>query len=466
MPLILARPQKRPLENALPALVAASALSTLLSTKFRQKLLSSKLIKLASIFNYGAAVCVVAAAKLEPLRWQQFPSIFACIIMFFQHFRSKSTLISRGYAALYTLFAAILDYSLCKHFPISAICFSNKSPRETHFSVGTFDYAVKNTQIESKENLHGTNEHNNVKSKYITIGRCFYPSPPRTVNQEYDDNDPQQTPFLYRKSLPYLLASYINFGVPSWLQNKFPLTKIFQHWKYFTIPAQEHARLAQHDSNGKMLCFPVVVISHGLKSSREMHSALALELASLGNVVFCMEHLDGSAAVARFPDGTTNELESKCAGYHHNQMKKLNNPISEKLYTSKRMQQCRLRCQDIDTTMKLIKRLHGENKEEFSRKFEIEVHDATSKKSKTSLHTNELLSQFNEKLDCSKMVLAGHSFGGSTVLTYLALEHNLKLNKNHHNDDESNTDFDSKPAFSTFSATILLDPAMCWIPQE
>jgi hypothetical protein len=49
---------------------------------------------------------------------------------------------------------------------------------------------------------------------------------------------------------------------------------------------------------------PAIVFSHGLSSSREQYVGLLGEWASRGMVVFCVEHTDGSAVLARFPDGT------------------------------------------------------------------------------------------------------------------------------------------------------------------
>jgi pimeloyl-ACP methyl ester carboxylesterase len=52
-----------------------------------------------------------------------------------------------------------------------------------------------------------------------------------------------------------------------------------------------------------------MVFSHGLTGSREMYTAAVGELVSRGMVALCVEHTDGSATLARAPDGSVTPFD-------------------------------------------------------------------------------------------------------------------------------------------------------------
>lgn len=167
--------------------------------------------------------------------------------------------------------------------------------------------------------------------------------------------------------------------------------------------------------------FPVVVFSHGLGGNRTTNTTMCTELASQGFIVAAMEHRDGSASMTyelkqnekgnvviveesekpqkpnthkrnhSFHGFSTSDAEWKPYvhydpwndfEYRHNQVKKRSRECSEAL--------------DILTSLNLG----------------VEVHNTLGGNFNSKL--------FKDRMDLSKAIKIGHSFGGSTCLHTLA----------------------------------------------
>lgn len=331
----------RPLETIIPVLVV---LSSMLSSK--HKVILSSQYSLRSCIRLLVCFTLALSVKREKMRWQQAPLTISFMCLFFQKI---------PFVRLIGISFATLTVLLCRCFPVTIFRLRNC---DNLFNVGTFDYMVNYCQCRNfndSSKLLGKRNINDADAPLRTIGRCFYPT-----NDVAKHTAKSHVPYLYRRCPGSMESSYINFGLPRWLHGTFPLTAFFRYWNCVTVSAQDRARLATH-SMGVKQC-PVVIISHGLKATREMSTSLSLRLASLGCVVFCIEHLDGSAAVARFPDNTSYDQAAAKAGVDHYQMKYIQDTKGEEAYAQARMKQCSFRAKEIQFTIDLIRWLSNRSK--------------------------------------------------------------------------------------------------------
>lgn len=106
-------------------------------------------------------------------------------------------------------------------------------------------------------------------------------------------------------TMPYLLPSLaVEFLQESMKAAAPPPLKAYDwlmhHWLLTELPIQQNATLLDSATKEK---FPLVVYSHGLMGNADIYSYQAMSLASQGNLVLMVNHLDGSAPVAEHADG-------------------------------------------------------------------------------------------------------------------------------------------------------------------
>mgnify|MGYP003886113129 CR=1 FL=1 len=415
----------RPAERLLPFLVLIAAIGAISRKVPRQ----FKIVGLAARYVSYVLLAALAAGWEKP-RWQQFPAALGSLLLALSH---------RGNRAVTALTAAAnatAAFILCQSFPVVKLGLVKK---ESPFGVGVFDYEYTPRCTQDEPVL---------PTAPRGIGRCFYPT------AKAEESSRNRMPYLYRQAPGALQSSYVKAELPKDVRSKLPLESVFRCWHCNSMAAKHGASLVPSpDSESKL---PVIVFSHGLKACRELYSAFALRLASLGCVVFCLEHLDGSAASARFSDGTTHDDAADEAGRGHAQMKILKDNSSEEDYNAARMEQTKIRVTDVRTTIRFVKHINtvgaGEN-------------DVVHIDKLLGAVPKDLLDQFRDRLDLSTLILAGHSFGGGTALTYLAEEfHHFQAQQQLQDRNLGS------PALEKFrsevTAALVFDPAMCWIPKE
>eukprot|EP00092_Neocalanus_flemingeri_P039065 GFUD01042525.1.p1 GENE.GFUD01042525.1~~GFUD01042525.1.p1 ORF type:complete len:431 (+),score=110.80 GFUD01042525.1:118-1410(+) len=165
-----------------------------------------------------------------------------------------------------------------------------------------------------------------------------------------------------------------------------------------TIPIARAAPLASHVGSG----WPVVVFSHGMGCNRFNMSQLCYQLASRGVMVVAVEHREGSGFGTFYMKGDTLE------NIPHLQV-----PVDEDEYRV-RNKQINHRCEEVLRAIDLLVKINaGEAITNVIDKNNNAIKsDLTILKSSMDLTNN--------------LYLAGHSFGGSTVLLASSLNTKVK----------------------------------------
>lgn len=198
--------------------------------------------------------------------------------------------------------------------------------------------------------------------------------------------------------------------------------------------------------------FPVIIFSHGLAGSRLAYSQLCGELASHGVVVASIEHRDGSgiSSVVRPPVDPRLSRQNQNAEQATNaEYKKARHnpklgvpyfdfstvglrsfptdPNEEEI--GMRQAQLAMRCAEIDECLHVLKRIaqgEGEAVAKESTRTPTTKLCGRSRRKKglpgSLTSEGSTLSQWKGRLDMDFPALAGHSFGGATVMEYLRRE--------------------------------------------
>ncbi|GFY41740.1 platelet-activating factor acetylhydrolase [Trichonephila inaurata madagascariensis] len=160
--------------------------------------------------------------------------------------------------------------------------------------------------------------------------------------------------------------------------------------------------------------FPVIVFSHGLGACRTTYTTFCLEFASRGFIVAALEHRDYSACMSYYferqmstKDKKTGDLDSPPNLVKHWML--LKKVKSGKGEFSIRNQQVHQRAKECIAALDLLHALHkGEQVDNI-------------------MDTSHLpLNSFNDIFDMDRISIAGHSFGGATVITTMAKDKRFK----------------------------------------
>eukprot|EP00897_Mesotaenium_endlicherianum_P007141 jgi/Mesen1/6455/ME000033S05740 len=143
------------------------------------------------------------------------------------------------------------------------------------------------------------------------------------------------------------------------------------------------------DGKGRM---PVVVFSHGAWSTRATYSALCCDLASHGFVVAAVEHLDGSACMARY---------TAADGTHRWQSHDPLDIAFPQVPVEHRQQQLEQRVGEARQTLSVLEALDA-------------GHLSGSSNAVTGSGQLDVAS-LKGRLDLRHVAVAGHSFGGATA---------------------------------------------------
>ncbi|KAI9017191.1 platelet-activating factor acetylhydrolase [Gaertneriomyces semiglobifer] len=207
------------------------------------------------------------------------------------------------------------------------------------------------------------------------LARLYYPSSP-------SGQEPR----------PFWLPSY-HYGqgygdfarIPRWVS-----VPLFKALTSFTkIPGYWNAPVSTEHK------WPIIYFSHGLGGNRTTYSTICGELASHGFVVCAMEHRDRSASVSRVYE--TDELVS----YQRP-------PASQgKAEFDFRRSQVLTRATEVKEAVKFFENLNAGRK----------VNNTAEG------HESNVIEGFAGRLDLSKQIISGHSFGSATALCLLQQQH-------------------------------------------
>lgn len=204
-------------------------------------------------------------------------------------------------------------------------------------------------------------------SEYNVLSRIFYPTS-KTVNLS---NAPNWIPD------PQYIDGFAGSMKGGWLATII-LNRISQ-------PVKLGASLNAEIASGS---FPLVIFSHGLYGNRLCYSAITSMLASYGFIVACPEHRDGSSSMTwKLGDENTRTwipYDSRKESFNF------------------RNEQVNIRA---DECISLLNCLLSINK------------NCNFK----SLNDHQI-NQLSGKIDETKLIIMGHSFGGATCVTSLARE--------------------------------------------
>jgi len=153
---------------------------------------------------------------------------------------------------------------------------------------------------------------------------------------------------------------------------------VFDYWKYSRTNSYENVEILPSTSP-----YPLVLLSHGMGTSRVLHASQAENLASHGFIVVTIDHTYSTFATI-FPDGRVTDYKTK--------MKT----------TDERRKIGDIWTQDVEFVINQIEKLNS----------------------------GAIESQFNGKIDLNNIGAMGHSFGGATAFNATYLDHRIKAGIN------------------------------------
>lgn len=177
-----------------------------------------------------------------------------------------------------------------------------------------------------------------------------------------------------------------------------------------------------------------LVFSHGMMTLREQYAGILGELASRGVVVLIVEHTDGSAVLARLPDGHTLPYAHEVDGLRGAE------------YTHARRRQVDARAREACAALKAaaaLARAQAASPEPAVPGGAGDMPVAGLRPGKADVGcARQLLGLLGGRLDGARIAVAGHSMGGATALAAAMGAH-------------------EPPA-----ACVCLDPVLDWVPAE
>ncbi|XP_046455783.1 platelet-activating factor acetylhydrolase-like isoform X1 [Daphnia pulex] len=150
--------------------------------------------------------------------------------------------------------------------------------------------------------------------------------------------------------------------------------------------------------------FPVIVFSHGIKSCRTVYSIFCSDISSHGFIVAAIEHRDGSACMSY----TLEREQSIRGGLVERWIPYRPLPFERNDMPSRR-EQLEIRTRECTQTLDLLARLNDG----------VQVQHL--------LHSTMDLAIFKGLMDLSSPIIAGHSFGSTTLLRTLAVDKRYKI---------------------------------------
>ncbi|KAG5967297.1 hypothetical protein E4U58_002204 [Claviceps cyperi] len=216
-----------------------------------------------------------------------------------------------------------------------------------------------------------------------------------------------------------------------------------------TIPAEVDAPLlsarSPSSSETHNRQFPLLVFSHGMASSRTDYTHYLGELASRGIIVAAIEHRDGSCPgslimkpVTPSSSGTTSPSTTTHQRLHFQESDLLLANKSAMTTPQLKIEQLAFRDAEIAATISTMQAIHA-NESLIS-----------SRREGQHLHT------FAQRIDMTKLVVAGHSYGATGALQFLKQSYASSSSSSSSSTSSSPTS--SRAKLPPPSAAIILDP--------
>ncbi|WP_246072948.1 alpha/beta hydrolase family protein [Paenibacillus dokdonensis] len=153
---------------------------------------------------------------------------------------------------------------------------------------------------------------------------------------------------------------------------------VFDYWKYSKTNSYENVEILPSTSP-----YPLVLLSHGMGTSRVLHASQAENLASHGFIVVTIDHTYSTFATI-FPDGHVADYKTKITTIDDRE--RIGN-----IWT-----------RDVEFVINQIEKLNS----------------------------GTIESQFKGKIDLNNLGVMGHSFGGATAFNTTYLDHRIKAGIN------------------------------------
>lgn len=213
--------------------------------------------------------------------------------------------------------------------------------------------------------------------------RLYYPAQGQGQGQDRFDT-------VWIPNKEYFLGLSKFLGTPSFVGNI--LDYLYGPVK---IPAVWNAPLRTGET------YPLIVFSHGLGAFRSLYSAIGMGLASYGFIVAAVEHRDESASATYYFE---DQMAAKAGNRSWLYFKKLKLENEERV----RKEQVRQRAKECSQALSAILDIdHGNPKENI-------------------LGSDFDVKQLKGAIDRNKIAVAGHSFGGATVIQSLSEDQRFK----------------------------------------
>ncbi|KAF9569098.1 hypothetical protein CPC08DRAFT_732375 [Agrocybe pediades] len=236
---------------------------------------------------------------------------------------------------------------------------------------------------------------------------AYYPA-------DVDSKSKKGAPWFIRPVKAYMQGFAAFLGIPSWIL--WPIVYLFGAFLK-VMPAYPGAPLLNpancpKDDKEPISRWPLVIFSHGLGGSRTAYSQFCSNLAASGKVVLAIEHRDGTGVMTmpRSWDGE-NKVQTKSVFYYRE------GDICDVAATGHplplRGQQLAFRHHEVNITYTTLCRLVRKDPS-----LEIDTQDCKSYDFASWTARNsvgEEIIRHNERV-----ALAGHSFGGCTILSLLS----------------------------------------------
>lgn len=183
------------------------------------------------------------------------------------------------------------------------------------------------------------------------------------------------------------------------------------------IPAQVGAPVLQHDESSSLL--PVMVFTHGMLSSRTDYTSYLGELASRGVVVAALEHRDGSSpgSAIRHKDADGTVVTSiwrywfGLRDLDTSSSTTADSPGEEKTFDTAALKEAQLsfREAEIAAAAAVLRDLNHNP----------DLVASQNSRQPSSPSSSNFLSGFQNRLNTTHLLLAGHSYGGTGALRAL-----------------------------------------------
>ncbi|WP_213649435.1 alpha/beta fold hydrolase [Paenibacillus sp. J23TS9] len=316
--------------------------------------------KTGVLLSIGSSVIFVVQLLVEGYRWQlllvyMMTALFILIVLF-RHSK-KMVNIKIGKPLKYSLSSIIVillvvSTSLSVYLPVFHL---PKPDGPDKVGTQTFHFTDQNRDEVLTEDQSDKRE---------LMVQIWYPT-------ENKKNNKSETLFPKDKGMfkKYIQTYANSLNLPDF---------VFDYWKYSRTNSYENVEILPSTSP-----YPLVLLSHGMGTSRVLHASQAENLASHGFIVVTIDHTYSTFATI-FPDGHVTDYKTKMTTI--DDRKRIGD-----IWTK-----------DVEFVINQIEKLNS----------------------------GAIESQFKGKIDLNNLGVMGHSFGGATAFNTTYLDHRIKAGIN------------------------------------